>query len=85
MWEWFWDKVAGRNCKILKESISESLKDLEETIKECLITPDEAIHEGVKEGEKNVFGSWGKSLLCHETKFRNTVPEAMWKTNDVPN
>lgn len=83
-WEWLWHKVASRNCKNLTESVSQSLNDHEETIKECLITLDEAIHDGVKEGEENVFRSWGKSSLCQETKFRNTVPEAMWETVDVP-
>lgn len=44
--------------KILKGSVGESPKDLEETNKGSLITLDEAIREGFKEGEEKITRSW---------------------------
>lgn len=61
----------GQELEKLKESVRENLKNLEIS-KGCLITPYEVICEGVKEGEENVWKL--------ETKCRNTVPKAVWKT-----
>lgn len=58
MWEWLWNKAVGRNQKNSKGSVGESPKDLEETNKGSLITLDEAIREGFKEGEEKITGSW---------------------------
>lgn len=51
---------SGQKLKNLKESVGESLEDLEETIKGSLIILDKAFSEGLKEGKENVMESLEK-------------------------
>lgn len=64
MWEWLWNKAVGRNQKNVKDELSESLKDLEETSKGSLMSLNESVSEDFKKVQKMFKEAEGEEILA---------------------
>lgn len=53
---------SGRSWKDLEESVSENLKNLEETIR-ILMAFEKAVDKGLRGSEEKVIGNWRKRVL----------------------
>ena len=54
---------SGRSWKDLEESVSESLKNLEETPIRILMAFEKAVDKGLTGKEEKVIGNWRKRVL----------------------
>lgn len=54
---------SGRSWKDLEESVSESLKNLEETAIRILMAFEKAVDKGLRRSEEKDIGNWRKRVL----------------------